>query len=74
VVFAEHLTHGCVIHGCDIISGQVANDKFTTPYLYLSKYDARAMFWVFLTNYGSRFDKAKCIGSRQAALTEVGLD
>jgi hypothetical protein len=52
----------------------VEDDPACTLSLYLSKYDARVMFWVFLTNYGSRFDKAKCIGSRQAALTEVGLD
>jgi hypothetical protein len=42
--------------------------------LYLSKYDARAMFWAFNSRYGSSFDKAACIGSRQAAMAEIGLD
>lgn len=42
--------------------------------LYLSKYDARAMFWAFLSRYGANLDKAACVGSRQAALSEVGLD
>jgi hypothetical protein len=42
--------------------------------LYLSKYDARAMFWAFTNRYGNNFDKAACVGSRQAALSEVGLD
>ena len=42
--------------------------------LYLSKYDARAMFWAFLSRYGANLDKAACVGSRQVALSEVGLD
>lgn len=41
--------------------------------LYLSKYDARAMFWVFLNRYGDQFDKAACLGSRKFALDQVGL-
>lgn len=41
--------------------------------LYLSKYDARAMFWAFLRRYGDQTNKSACLGSRQSALAEVGL-
>jgi hypothetical protein len=40
---------------------------------YLSKYDARAMFWAFVTRYGESLNKSACIGSRQGPLAEVGL-
>jgi hypothetical protein len=41
---------------------------------YLSSYDARAMFWVFLNRYGGQLDKNACLGARQAELSAVGLD
>jgi hypothetical protein len=41
---------------------------------YLSKYDARAMFWVFINRYGELLNREACLGSRQQALVEVGLD
>jgi hypothetical protein len=40
---------------------------------YLSKYDARAMFWAFINRYGENLNKSACIGSRQGPLAEVGL-
>ncbi|MCO5130810.1 MAG: hypothetical protein M9932_09615 [Xanthobacteraceae bacterium] len=41
--------------------------------IYLSKYDARAMFFAFITRYGDNLNRAACIGSRNAPLAEVGL-
>jgi hypothetical protein len=41
--------------------------------LYLSRYDARAMFYAFVTNYGDRIDKEACLGPRKVELESVGL-
>jgi hypothetical protein len=41
--------------------------------LYLSRYDARAMFYAFVTNYGDRIDKETCLGPRKVELESVGL-
>lgn len=40
---------------------------------YLSRYDARAMFFAFVKNYGDRINKDACLGARQAELQSVGL-
>ena len=54
--------------------GVLCGNLYTALQRYLSKYDARAMFWAFNTIYGSQFDKTACVGVYQAELTEVGLD
>lgn len=41
---------------------------------YLSRYDARAMFFAFVKNYGDRINKEACLGPRQAELQSVGLE
>jgi hypothetical protein len=53
--------------------GTLCGNLYDALNLYLSKYDARAMFWVFVTRYGDSLNKAACVGSRRAALSEVGL-
>jgi hypothetical protein len=40
---------------------------------YLSKYDARAMFWSFVQEFGDRMSKDACVGVRRAELEAVGL-
>lgn len=41
---------------------------------YLSKYDARAMFWAFLQKYGDQLPKNECLSaSRKSELDSVGL-
>ncbi|QJP14610.1 hypothetical protein G3545_13725 [Starkeya sp. ORNL1] len=40
---------------------------------YLSKYDARAMFWSFLQKYGAFLPKDACLGGRKAELEAAGL-
>ncbi len=42
---------------------------------YLSKADARAVFWAFLQTYGSKFDRQKALGSGRlrTELTDLGL-
>jgi hypothetical protein len=53
--------------------GALCANLYDALNLYLSKYDARAMFWIFIKRYGDSLNKTACLGSRQAALTEVGL-
>jgi hypothetical protein len=40
---------------------------------YLSAYDARAMFWAFVTRYKDQMNVDACLGSRKAELAAVGL-
>lgn len=40
---------------------------------FVSKYDARAMFWAFLQKYGESVNKQACLGNRAAELKAVGL-
>jgi hypothetical protein len=50
------------------------NDLYDGLHRYLSKYDARAMYWAFLQRFGDSIRKEACLGpSRQADLAAVGL-
>jgi hypothetical protein len=46
---------------------------YDSLHLYLSKFDARAMFWSFVRRYGDRIDSKACVGSRGTELEAVGL-
>jgi hypothetical protein len=48
-------------------------DLYEALNAYLSKYDARAMFWAFLQKYGSFVQKDACLGGRKGELEAVGL-
>jgi hypothetical protein len=49
------------------------SDLYDALNVYLSKYDARAMFWAFLQKYGQQLDGSACLGSRRSELAAVGL-
>jgi hypothetical protein len=53
--------------------GRRCGDLYDALHLYLSRFDARAMFWAFLARYGDSMNKPTCLGGRQADLVAVGL-
>jgi hypothetical protein len=53
--------------------GLLCSNLYDALNSYLSPYDARAMFWAFVTKYQKQMKKDDCLGTRKSELAAVGL-